>query len=125
MRLLCGLYPPDSGSVEIDGTDLREMDLDEWHRLIAPMFQEFMRLPVSVAENVGVGAIDHIGDRPAVEHALAEGGRSAAVLRAAARRLRLAACHATGPTAPTSRAASGSAWASAGRSSRLSTAPGS
>ena len=74
VRLLCGLYPPDSGSVEIDGTDLREMDLDEWHRLIAPMFQEFMRLPVSVAENVGVGAIDHIGDRPAVEHALAEAG---------------------------------------------------
>ena len=97
--------PADSGSVEIDGTDLREMDLDEWHRLIAPMFQEFMRLPVSVAENVGVGAIDHIGDRPAVEHALAEATAGAPAVLRAARRLRLAACHAPGPTAPTSRAA--------------------
>ena len=29
-KLLCRLYDPQSGAIEIDGTDLRTMDLDQW-----------------------------------------------------------------------------------------------
>jgi ABC-type multidrug transport system fused ATPase/permease subunit len=29
-KLLCRLYDPDEGSIDIDGVDLRELDLDEW-----------------------------------------------------------------------------------------------
>jgi ATP-binding cassette subfamily B protein len=74
VRLLCGLYSPRSGTVAIDGVDLRELDLDEWHRRIAPMFQEFLRLQVSVAENVGAGAVEHMGDDAAIRGVLAEAG---------------------------------------------------
>jgi ATP-binding cassette, subfamily B, bacterial len=74
VRLLCGLYPPDRGAVLVDGADLRELDLDAWHRLVAPMFQEFVRMPATVAENVGAGSIEHLNDRPGVGVALDEAG---------------------------------------------------
>jgi ATP-binding cassette subfamily B protein len=74
VRLLCGLYPPDGGAVLVNGVDLREIDLDAWHALIAPMFQEFLRVPTTVGENVAVGAVEHLGDRTAVERALTEAG---------------------------------------------------
>jgi ATP-binding cassette, subfamily B, bacterial len=77
VRLLCGLYSPQRGSVLVDGEDLRDLDLDEWHRRIAPMFQEFLRLQLSVAENVGAGAVERIGDEEDIRGALREAGAMA------------------------------------------------
>jgi ATP-binding cassette subfamily B protein len=70
VRLLCGLYPPDGGAVLVDGTDLRELDTRAWQRLLAPMFQESLRIPSTVADNVGVGAIEHLGDRAGIAASL-------------------------------------------------------
>jgi ATP-binding cassette subfamily B protein len=83
VRLLCGLYPPDRGAVLVDGVDLRELDIDAWHRLVAPMFQEFVRLPATVAENVAAGAVEHLADRPGVGFALDEAGASVFAARLA------------------------------------------
>jgi ATP-binding cassette subfamily B protein len=74
VKLLCGLYPPDSGAVVVEGADLRTLDLGAWHRLIAPMFQEFVRLPASVRENVAVGAVDELADADGAGAALTEAG---------------------------------------------------
>jgi ATP-binding cassette, subfamily B, bacterial len=74
VRLMCGLYRPASGSVLVDGVDLGELDLDAWHAHIGAMFQEFVRLPVSVSENVGAGAIEHAKDADAVRASLDEAG---------------------------------------------------
>ncbi|MFL5797971.1 MAG: ATP-binding cassette domain-containing protein [Actinomycetota bacterium] len=74
VRLLCGLYPPVEGSVLVDGVDLSEYDVEAWHGLIAPMFQEFVRLPASVAENAAAGAVEHLGDEAGIAAVLAEAG---------------------------------------------------
>ena len=72
VRLMCGLYRPSSGEVLVDGVDLRELDLDRWHAETATMFQEFVRLPTSVADNVGAGAVDRLHEVDAVRGALHE-----------------------------------------------------
>ncbi|HEX5415820.1 MAG TPA: ABC transporter ATP-binding protein, partial [Chloroflexota bacterium] len=38
-KLLCRLYDPDEGSVELDGTDLRQLPIDELRRMISVVFQ--------------------------------------------------------------------------------------
>jgi ATP-binding cassette subfamily B protein len=73
IRLICGLYPPRRGVVLVDGVDLRELDLDSWHRRIAPMFQEFLRIQAPLRENVQLGAVD-VADDGAVHDAAAEAG---------------------------------------------------
>jgi ABC-type multidrug transport system fused ATPase/permease subunit len=51
-KLLCRLYDPDSGSIEIDGIDLRELDLAAWRERVAAVFQDFVRYELSLRDNV-------------------------------------------------------------------------
>lgn len=51
-KLLCRLYDPQSGAIEVDGVDLRELDLDSWRRRITPVFQDYVRFELTLRENV-------------------------------------------------------------------------
>jgi len=60
-KLLCRLYDPQSGRIEIDGTDLREFDLTSWRSRIAAVFQDFIRLELPLRDNVApAGAPDDV-----------------------------------------------------------------
>jgi ABC-type multidrug transport system fused ATPase/permease subunit len=60
-KLLCRLYDPQSGAIEIDGRDLREFDLASWRSRVAAVFQDFIRLELPVRDNVApAGAPDHV-----------------------------------------------------------------
>jgi ATP-binding cassette, subfamily B, bacterial len=55
------LYDPQSGRIEIDGVDLRELDLASWRSRIAAVFQDFIRLELPLRDNVApAGAPDDI-----------------------------------------------------------------
>jgi ATP-binding cassette, subfamily B, bacterial len=59
VKLLAGTYRPTSGRVLVDGVDLAEFDeetLRSWQRRIAPITQDFVRLPLSVGDNIELGA---------------------------------------------------------------------
>jgi ATP-binding cassette, subfamily B, bacterial len=51
-KLLCGLFEPTSGAVEIDGVDLREFDAREWRRRVTAVFQDFIQYPMPLGVNV-------------------------------------------------------------------------
>ncbi len=51
-KLLCRLYEPRAGVVEVDGVDLRELDVDSWRARITAVFQDFIRFELSLRDNV-------------------------------------------------------------------------
>jgi ATP-binding cassette, subfamily B, bacterial len=57
-KLLCRLYDPQSGAVEVDGIDVRELDLDSWRRRLTAVFQDFVRFEMTLRENVAPTAAD-------------------------------------------------------------------
>jgi len=60
-KLLCRLYDPQSGAIEIDGNDIREFDLASWRSRVAAVFQDFMRLELPLRDNVApAGAPDEV-----------------------------------------------------------------
>lgn len=60
-KLLCRLYDPQSGRIEIDGVDLREFDPASWRARIAAVFQDFIRLELPLRDNVApAGAPDDV-----------------------------------------------------------------
>jgi ATP-binding cassette subfamily B protein len=60
-KLLCRLYDPQSGAIEIDGVDLREFDLASWRSRVAAVFQDFIRLELPLRDNVApAGAPDDV-----------------------------------------------------------------
>jgi len=69
-KLVCGLYEPTRGAVEIDGADLRDLDPREWRRRVTAVFQDFVRYQMPLRVNVApLGAPDET-----VTAALAEAG---------------------------------------------------
>jgi ATP-binding cassette, subfamily B, bacterial len=57
-RLICRLYDPDSGSVKLDGADIRNMDPDKYRRLLSVVFQDFMLYNLEAGENIRLGNIN-------------------------------------------------------------------
>lgn len=49
-------YDPDSGSIEIDGNNLRFIDLASYHENLAVVDQNFLTLERTIAENISLGA---------------------------------------------------------------------
>src|SRR5262249_61116584 len=74
VSLLGRLRDPTGGAIQVDGTDLRELDPAAWQRKVALMPQDPARFPVSAYENVAWGAIEHASDRDGVEAAAALAG---------------------------------------------------
>jgi ABC-type multidrug transport system fused ATPase/permease subunit len=51
-KLLCRLYDPQAGAIEIDGVDLRELPVDRWRARVTAVFQDFVRFELSLRDNV-------------------------------------------------------------------------
>ena len=58
-KLLCRLYDPQGGAIEVDGVDLRDLDVDEWRGRVTAVFQDFVRYELPLRDNV---APPHDGD---------------------------------------------------------------
>ena len=60
-KLLCRLYDPQSGAIEIDGVDLRDLPVDSWRRRVTAVFQDFTRFELPLRDNVApAGAQDDV-----------------------------------------------------------------
>jgi len=60
-KLLCRLYDPQSGAIEADGVDVRELSLPDWRRRLAAVFQDFIRFEMPMRDNVAPsGASDEV-----------------------------------------------------------------
>lgn len=54
VKLICGLYIPESGKVLINGTDSSLFNRDEYYTLFSTLFQDCSLLPSSVAKNIAL-----------------------------------------------------------------------
>jgi ABC-type multidrug transport system fused ATPase/permease subunit len=51
-KLLCRLYDPVSGAIEIDGIDVRQLSIDAWRERVTAVFQDFTRFEWPLRDNV-------------------------------------------------------------------------
>jgi ATP-binding cassette subfamily B protein len=77
VKLMTRLYDPTAGRILLDGSDLRDYDIDDLCSQIGVIFQDFMRYEMTARENIGVGRIDFLSDmhriKEAAEKSLADG----------------------------------------------------
>jgi len=58
-KLLCRLYDPQSGAIEIDGVNLRDLTVESWRSRVTAVFQDFTRFELPLRDNVApAGAPD-------------------------------------------------------------------
>ena len=58
VKLLCGLYQPDSGHIFIDGQDVAQMSPDALRRHFSVVFQDYGKYSFTVRENVELGDVE-------------------------------------------------------------------
>jgi ABC-type multidrug transport system fused ATPase/permease subunit len=69
-KLLCRLYDPIAGAIEVDGVDLRDLAVESWRERVTAVFQDFIRFELPLRDNVApAGAPDAL-----VSEALASAG---------------------------------------------------
>ena len=69
VKLITRLYDPTDGEILLDGVDLREYDLEDLHRVMGVIFQDFMRYEMTARDNIAVGRVDEIDNMEALEAA--------------------------------------------------------
>jgi ATP-binding cassette, subfamily B, bacterial len=74
VKLLCGLYEPEAGSIRIDGTPLSEINPQEWRKRVAVLFQDFARYQLSVRDNIAFGAPELAADSERLRSAASKAG---------------------------------------------------
>jgi ATP-binding cassette subfamily B protein len=74
-KLLLRLYDADSGDILIDGTPIRNFPLQEYHRQVALVAQDFGRIEDSIANNLAFADWDRLReDRAEIERIACETG---------------------------------------------------
>lgn len=74
VKLLLRFYDPSSGRLVVDGTDLRQIDLDAWRERATTSFQDFAKFSFLARESIGVGDLPRIDDVDAVMAAAKRAG---------------------------------------------------
>jgi ATP-binding cassette subfamily B protein len=74
VKLLCRFYDPTRGSVLWDGVDIRRIPAEALRRRLGAVFQDYMHYDLTAAENIAIGDVRVIGDRPVLEAAAHEAG---------------------------------------------------
>jgi ATP-binding cassette, subfamily B, bacterial len=66
VKLLARLYDPTSGAIYLDGEDLRDYSVEQLHKEIGVIFQDFVRYDMAARMNIGAGRIDALSDDEAL-----------------------------------------------------------
>jgi len=58
IKLLCRLYDPTNGSIEIDGMPLQRFDVTDLRQQISVIFQDYAKYQLSAKDNIWLGNVD-------------------------------------------------------------------
>lgn len=73
VKLLCGLYPPTSGDILIDGKNINDIGIEKYQDMISVLFQDTSPIAISVAENI-TGCEVEDADKERMEECLKKAG---------------------------------------------------
>jgi len=68
-KLICRLYDPTSGAIEVDGVDLRQLSIRSWRARVTAVFQDFIRFELPLRDNVAPAGAPDAAIRAALESA--------------------------------------------------------
>jgi ABC-type multidrug transport system fused ATPase/permease subunit len=69
IKLLCRVYDPSEGGIYINGTDLREIALEDWQNAIGILFQDFPIYNLMIRDSIGIGRISDRSNQEKLERA--------------------------------------------------------
>lgn len=62
VKLLMRLYDPTRGQIFIDGENITHFDRESLYKKMGVIFQDYIKYPLNIADNIGIGDIENIKD---------------------------------------------------------------
>jgi ATP-binding cassette subfamily B protein len=72
VKLLARLYDPTEGRILLDGVDLKDYAIEDLRLNLGIIFQDYLRYQMSFSQNIAVGNIAEIDNKPLIEKAARE-----------------------------------------------------
>lgn len=72
VKLLARLYDPTEGRILLDGIDLKAYAIEDLRLNLGIIFQDYLRYQMSFSQNIAVGNISEINNKPLIEKAARE-----------------------------------------------------
>ncbi|RDU23854.1 ABC transporter ATP-binding protein [Anaerosacchariphilus polymeriproducens] len=60
VKIIMGLYRPQKGSILVNGKDIKNYDMDAYLKQVSAVFQDFVKYPLTVRENIAMGHIEEM-----------------------------------------------------------------
>jgi ATP-binding cassette subfamily B protein len=73
VNLLCRFYDPESGAIELDGTDLRHFAVEDVRRSVTVLFQQPVHYNATARQNIALGDLKNANDQNIAEAAIGAG----------------------------------------------------
>ncbi|MCL2815980.1 MAG: ABC transporter ATP-binding protein/permease [Oscillospiraceae bacterium] len=73
IKLLLGLFSPDSGEISVGGKKLDDYPLSVRTKIFGPVFQDFPRYSITLKENIDIGDVDEIENCEKIKAAAKKG----------------------------------------------------
>lgn len=74
IKLLLRFHDVSEGSVLINGVDIKEIGLDDWHKNIGALFQDFIKYQFTFKENVNLGDLTKANEEKFLKEAIEKSG---------------------------------------------------
>lgn len=81
LKLLCRFFDPDSGSITLDGADLRDLSLEDLRRSLTVLFQQPVHYNATASDNIALGDLRGAPPPSAIEAAAESAGAGEAIRR--------------------------------------------
>lgn len=81
VKLICRLYDPQSGRIELDGVPVREIPIGQLRRLVTVLFQDPVHYNATASENIGLGDLDGMKRADDIEAAARASGADEFIVR--------------------------------------------
>lgn len=77
VKLLLKLYVPEKGQILIDGVNLKNINTQDYQEHLGVVFQDFVKYPLTVSENIGCGNVEEIINEQRIHDAAQKSGAAA------------------------------------------------
>jgi ATP-binding cassette subfamily B protein len=74
IKLLLRFYDATDGEILINGINIKNLDLNQWHKQIGALFQDFIKYQFTFKENIIFGNLEKKDDMKALHDALKQSG---------------------------------------------------
>jgi ATP-binding cassette subfamily B protein len=74
IKLLLRFYDTNDGEILINGINIKNLDLNQWHKQIGALFQDFIKYQFTFKENIIFGNLEKKDDMKALHDALKQSG---------------------------------------------------